>query len=242
MTKKTRPGTAREDFVAAVLTLIDNGLGFRDLNLRRVARQVGCAHTNAYNYFSSWEELLWFSLEGAMEGLLCSAGLPHNPGSLSNPELLNHIRSFPGPGEKGNLFEVYVDFAYRHPGWYRLIWLDPMGGKPPEEILSLLHVPSRLFGWWLEHWMTPPYSVGTSDMSGDEHPKHPQPLAVESPKPEPAEGLPPWVLERGRILHGYMHGELANMVTGRSPELTSPGMSRILIARIMDLYTRLNTK
>jgi len=34
--------------------VIDKEEGLRGVNLRKIAREIGCAHTNAYNYFDSF--------------------------------------------------------------------------------------------------------------------------------------------------------------------------------------------
>lgn len=103
MSKQKKLESARKEaFIDAVLSMLDEGMSLRELNLRKVAKQVGCAHTNAYNYFTSYEELLWWSLKGALERMT----------AMVDPE-------------HGGLTEAYVEFALDHPAWYRLIWLEP---------------------------------------------------------------------------------------------------------------------
>ncbi len=118
--------TGRGDFVDAVLQLLEEGVSLREMNLRQVARRIGCAHTNAYNYFASYEELLWWSLKAALERLAAASDPVHS-----------------------DLIETYIDFALDHPAWYRLIWLDPLAGSPPEEVTAYLPEPSRFFLEWL---------------------------------------------------------------------------------------------
>ena len=46
-------------FIDETLELIAEKGGSQEVNLREIARRIGCAHTNAYNYFVSFDELLW---------------------------------------------------------------------------------------------------------------------------------------------------------------------------------------
>lgn len=124
--QKKLESAGKEAFIDAVLSLLDGGMNLRELNLRKVAKRVGCAHTNAYNYFTSYEELLWWSLKGALERM--TAGV--------DPE-------------RDDLTAAYTDFALDHPAWYRLIWLEPLGGEPPAAVLEYLAVPAQSYTRWL---------------------------------------------------------------------------------------------
>jgi AcrR family transcriptional regulator len=124
--QKKLTSAGKEVFIDAVLSMLDEGMNLRELNLRKVAKRVGCAHTNAYNYFTSYEDLLWWSLKGALERMA----------SMVDPD-------------RDDLTEVYVDFALDHPAWYRLIWLDPLGGEPPAGVAEFLPVPGRVYTRWL---------------------------------------------------------------------------------------------
>ncbi len=158
--EKKLSSAGRESFVDAVLEMLDEGTGIRELNLRAVAKRVGCAHTNAYNYFASFEELLWWSLRGALERMV----------GFTDPET-------------EDLIAGYIAFALEHPTWYRLIWLDPLGGEPPVAVREFLPVPAGTFERWVAEHLGGGRTVGLE-------------LAT-------------------RILHGYLHGELAAIVSGR---------------------------
>jgi len=32
-----------------------------------------------------------------------------------------------------------------HPGWYKLIWLESIGGTPSPDVIKILHIPSQGF-------------------------------------------------------------------------------------------------
>ncbi len=202
MAKKSKLTSAgRDTFIAAVLEMLDEGTALRDLNLRKIARRIGCAHTNAYNYFSTFEELLWWSLREALERMIAFAAGDERAaaGQRAAGQMAAGQRAAEKMGDEnteaettekaasggGNLMEGYVDFALRHPAWYRLIWVEPLGGEPPREVAEYLGVPRRLYTEWLADC--------TGMETGDEA------LAAG-----------------GRILHGYVHGELAAISSGRA--------------------------
>ncbi len=110
----------RQSLLDAALVLIDEAEGCRGVTLRAIAARAGCAHTNVYNYFPSLESLFWESLlEAQRRGMefIRQRVAQTIPGS---PEVL------------GSLVSARIDFALTHPGWYRLIWLEPLGDVPPE--------------------------------------------------------------------------------------------------------------
>ncbi|MGM0431396.1 MAG: TetR/AcrR family transcriptional regulator [Spirochaetota bacterium] len=134
----TADSVMRVSFIRAVLEMLQSGHSLRDLNLRQVAKRVGCAHTNVYNYFSSYEQLLWYALCEALHRLIAMTGAVYHEQSNSytvNPEK--------------NILEVFIKFAFAHPAWYRLIWMEPLGGTPPPEVKQLTYVPAELLFQWL---------------------------------------------------------------------------------------------
>ncbi len=174
MAKRNSPGSpGAERFTMTVLEMLDQGTAVREVNLRTVARRVGCAHTNAYNYFASLEELLWWSLREALEQMVRGADAgAGQPTGTADPLLR------------------YIDFALEHPEWYRLVWLVPLNGPPPPEVLAYLPIPGQMLGEWLGGY-----------------------LAERGAVPQEAD-----VQEGARILHRYIHGELAIRTTGRLSE------------------------
>ena len=120
----------RETFEHAVLTLLDRGATPRTLNLRAVAREVGCAHTNLYNYVSSYPELLWWTVRAALGRLM-------------------ELTEGAGTPDGTDLIDGYVRFAVAHPAWYRLIWIDALEGDPPPEVAAYLAVPQQAFLAWM---------------------------------------------------------------------------------------------
>ncbi|MCF7933532.1 MAG: TetR/AcrR family transcriptional regulator [Spirochaetia bacterium] len=125
----------KQQFIDTVLTMMDEGIPVRNINLRGAAKRIGCAHTNAYNYVSSREELLWWALKEALVRMIASAGIDPETGAF--------------PAALPDLLEVTVDFALQHGPWYHLIWIEPLSGTPPDEVRSYLSLPSGLFEAWV---------------------------------------------------------------------------------------------
>lgn len=118
---KRLPG--RERIVAATLDLIVRNGGCRGVNLRQIAARARCAHTNAYNYFDSLEDLFWAALHQVLDTHFSDTEKAlAAPAATSNP-----LRT---------LLENHVSFAQRNPGLYRLFWFEPLAGKPPAAVLQ----------------------------------------------------------------------------------------------------------
>lgn len=56
--KKKSEGTTKEQIVDMTIHLIDSKGGASSVNLREIARRVGCSAPNIYNYFVSMDDLL----------------------------------------------------------------------------------------------------------------------------------------------------------------------------------------
>lgn len=131
MTRRiSREGQTRERFIHGVLDLLERGVGLREINLRRIARRVGCAHTNAYNYFASLQELFWYALDEALHRMVAYSEHTLGSGGDAAPE---------------PFLASHVQFAIEHPGLYRFIWLDSLTGEPPADVAEYLAVPAQLF-------------------------------------------------------------------------------------------------
>ena len=114
------------------LELIDENGGLAGVDLRKVSRALGCAHTNIYNYFDNYPDLLWHVLVEAVE------------------RLVNHTKTAMAKTRPGrDAFRVFIgsqiDFAQAHPGWYRFIWMEPLPGAPREDLVPKLARPADDF-------------------------------------------------------------------------------------------------
>lgn len=206
--QKKLESAGKGTFVDAVLTMLDEGTGLRELNLRKVARRVGCAHTNAYNYFTSFEDVLWWSLRGVLERMVAAAD-----------------------GSDGNLIDAYVDFALDHPAWYRLIWTDLLKGDPPKGVAEYLPVPAGVLTRWIEERTGsvvdgPPANRQATGATTKHAETWDSGTTAESD-----------VALKIRLLHGYLHGELSAITAGRVDGSRSELRERVLVgaARLFQL-------
>ena len=124
MTRATRTGPTAERFVETTLDLIAERGGSEKVNLREVSRRMGCAHTNLYNYYPSYQDLLWEAFRRSVQhyGVALTSGLDPDLGPASYLEaVITNLARYPED----------------HPGRYRLIASDPMPiSEIPEDILA----------------------------------------------------------------------------------------------------------
>ena len=113
MSKSLKRGTSADRFVETTLELIVEAGGSGTVNLRQISRRMGCAHTNAYNYFASYQDLLWaaFGRTLTIYGDWLTKDLDD---SLPPDEYLRR------------LIVGLATFPQTHPGLYRFIASDRM--------------------------------------------------------------------------------------------------------------------
>ncbi|MFD3449902.1 TetR/AcrR family transcriptional regulator [Microbacteriaceae bacterium 4G12] len=119
----------KEIILEKTLALVDKRNGIRSVTLRDIAKEVGCTHTNLYNYFDSLDDIFWEALGKVLNMIMdyTTYGFNAQNGSEKGVNLI-----------LANL----IDFYMNHPGWYRLVWLDSLNGKPSVEVEAILHKPS----------------------------------------------------------------------------------------------------
>jgi AcrR family transcriptional regulator len=124
MVKKRRTGPIADRFVEATLELIEEQGGSLQVNLREVARRVGCAHTNVYNYFEDFGELLWESMRRALD----MYGEAMTEGLRDDILPIDYFR---------RLITNLIAFPQEHPGLYRFIGADRVNNNDyPQDILD----------------------------------------------------------------------------------------------------------
>jgi AcrR family transcriptional regulator len=126
---------SREQIVSTTLELVRHKNDLRELNLREIARTIGCAHTNIYNYFSSYTDLLWATHATLGDILLRTI----NRKLSETLESRQKFKCF---------FEVFVEFYLSNKGWFRLAWLEYFGGTRPE---SHVEITSKIVGELIRH-------------------------------------------------------------------------------------------
>ncbi len=133
MSKRKSDGPARERFIDETLNLIAEKGSSTEVNLREVSRRVGCAHTNAYNYFANFDELKWSAFRSALK-LYSEAIIAGLSDTLSGRAYFRRMI--------GNM----IKFAVDNPGIYRFIGSDPLEPeKIPQEIIATIIDLKRFF-------------------------------------------------------------------------------------------------
>lgn len=177
----------RRSLSEAALALIDEAEGCRGVTLRAIAARAGCAHTNVYNYFSSLESLFWESLLEAQRRSMEFIG-PHVAQAVpGSPEVF------------GALVSARIEFALTHPGWYRLIWLEPISKDVPPELVPRLRRPREEVS---AQMIRPLLGAGVSQ---DE------------------------ARRITDMLHSYVHGEICKLITRRNLADQEPATPRRIV-------------
>jgi AcrR family transcriptional regulator len=113
MTLKQKSGPAADRYIETAIELIAEKGTSSDVNLREISRRIGCAHTNAYNYFANLKDLLWHAMRRVllMYGKAMVSGLDD---TLSPRAYLRRM------------FRNMVQWPIANPGLHRFISSDPL--------------------------------------------------------------------------------------------------------------------
>lgn len=133
MTRRKTSGPTSERYIEATLAWIAERGGSAQVNLREISRRIGCAHTNAYNYYSSLEDLLWSAYRQALQQYAeaMRAGLDD---SLSGQAYLQR------------LIRNRVEWPLHNPGLHRFISSDPLDPQQiPRDIIETVIEMKRWF-------------------------------------------------------------------------------------------------
>lgn len=135
MSTPTAPAPTKNRFVETTLELISEEGGSLNVNLRQISRRMGCAHTNAYNYFPSYQGLLWEAFRRALE--IYARALIHGLNTGLQPR--EYLRQ---------VVENLTTFPQEQTGLYRFVGSDPINVEEiPEDILdTVVHMKAWLAG------------------------------------------------------------------------------------------------
>jgi len=134
MTTRREPITA-DRFIDTALALIAEQGGSQDVNLRQISRRIGCAHTNSYNYFARYEELLWAAFRRTLR--IYGEFLVHDLDDSLAPD--EYVR---------RLITNLATYPEENQGLYRFIGSDPIDlATIPEDILVSV---TSMKAWLLE--------------------------------------------------------------------------------------------
>lgn len=130
--QKNKNTINKEVILETALKLIDEKCGSKYVTLRDIAKELGCAHTNLYNYFDSLDEIFWEAIAKVLVKELEYLSDALNS-KAKNEEKLNKC------------LECLVDFSMKYPGWFKLVWLDSINGQPSSEVNKIIMKPGEGF-------------------------------------------------------------------------------------------------
>lgn len=113
---------SKETIINKTIEMIEEKESLQNINMRNIAKQLKCAHTNIYNYFSNYNDLQWNTLAKAIE--------------IMNEKVFIEE-------DLAKIIDSYIQFSIDHKGLYRLIWYERIDGEMPEEIKKLLLEPRK---------------------------------------------------------------------------------------------------
>lgn len=109
--------------VNVTVEMIEENDGLQGVNLRQIAKRANCAHTNIYNYYQDFEDLLW-DVFARIEELWEAEWMPYLQPDLQVEKFIERFA------------RAQIEFALTHPGWYRCLWLEPLSRKPPQHMMD----------------------------------------------------------------------------------------------------------
>lgn len=121
-------------FIDTMLGLIVENGGSQNVNLRQISRRIGCAHTNCYNYFASYDDLRWAAFRRALrhygEHLVHDLDASLAPNVFVN-RLVTNLATYPEENQ----------------GLYRFIASDPidLASIPDDILVSVTAMKAWLF-------------------------------------------------------------------------------------------------
>lgn len=118
----------KEIILETALRLIDENDGIKNVTLRDIAKKIGCAHTNLYNYFDSLDEIFWEALAKVLIMEMDYVPIDLKSEGDKEEKLYSCLNSL-------------VDFSMEHPGWYKLVWLETLRGNPSPRVNEILRKP-----------------------------------------------------------------------------------------------------
>jgi AcrR family transcriptional regulator len=110
--------------VEKTLELINRKGGSNNVNLREIARELKCHHTNIYNYFDSFDAVLWSSVDEALGRMILYVNADKEQTA--------------GEDKIERFFSRFTRFYLENKGWFRLIWFDSLQGGRPEKTLQAM--------------------------------------------------------------------------------------------------------
>ncbi len=113
MKVKKKSRDMAEKYITEMIQVIREEGTSINVNLRALSKRIGCAHTNAYNYFDGFDGLKWEAMKRALD--------------IYEKHLLSGItRELSAWSCFTKFIENYVSFSAVELGLFRLITTDPL--------------------------------------------------------------------------------------------------------------------
>ena len=142
-------GIDREKIQSVTLDLLKNQENIRNVNLREIARQLGCAHTNLYNYYNDLDQIFWEALDVILERM--------------ETFLTADLSDLPDGNTKIYRFYTrFIEFYLENPGWFRLVWLEKLEAPRPQKNINLTNQTVAVFCELLADYFKEEYSIELS--------------------------------------------------------------------------------
>lgn len=126
----------KEQIAETALELMRNNSDLHGLNLREIARTLGCAHTNLYNYFPSYNDLLW-ETHAAIQEIFMEM-LTKKLAAANTAEL-----------RLAYFFEAFIDMYMDNKGWFRLIWHESIEGDRPQRDIETTEATNKMLNRYI---------------------------------------------------------------------------------------------
>lgn len=107
----------KKDIIIVALKLLERKGTLRNLSFREISRELKCAHTNLYNYYSSFQDLIWDCIIYVLD--------------LMQQYSDKQVQNLDAKDKFYKAFDSMIQFAIDFPSFYSLIWLESMEGNPP---------------------------------------------------------------------------------------------------------------
>lgn len=126
MRRKNPESPMAKKFVSTMIEMIEERNGTYPVNLREVAKRIGCSHTNVYNHFDGFDGLILSTLAQVI--------------AMMNNHINTQISDEKTAIENYKAWiDGYIDFAINHVGLYRFLTADPTDtSQIPSSILMPL--------------------------------------------------------------------------------------------------------
>lgn len=121
----------KEQIVETALELMRNKNDLRGLNFREIARTLGCAHTNLYNYFPSYNDLLW-ETHAVIQKIFMDM-LTKKLDTANTAEL-----------RFAYFFEAFVEMYMNNKGWFWLTWHEYIDGDRPQRDIETIEATNKI--------------------------------------------------------------------------------------------------